>query len=118
LIDTVQDHKGYGLAAPQIGVSLRMAAVDLKPGQGLYAVFINPEITFFGPDKEIGNEMCFSIPGMVAQVERSTVIHVRWDGGSRQYVGTVARILQHEIDHLNGILLFDREASFSSTPRV
>jgi peptide deformylase len=107
LTDTVKDHKGLGLAAPQIGVSLRMIAVDIKPGEGLYAVFINPEITYFSEEKEVGDEGCLSLPGMIAKVVRSKVVHVRWDGGNRQYVGLAARILQHEIDHLNGVLLYD-----------
>lgn len=108
LLDTVKDHEGLGLAAPQIGIGLRMVAVDLNPPNHLYAVFINPEITYFGEEQTIQDEGCLSIPGMLAKVARSKVIHVKWDGGHRQYVGWVARIIQHEVDHLNGVLLFDR----------
>jgi peptide deformylase len=108
LTDTVKDHEGLGLAAPQIGVRLRMVVVDISPPHHLYAVFINPEITYFGDEKEIADEGCLSLPGMLAKVERSKVIHVKWDGGHRPYAGLVARIIQHEVDHLNGVLLFDR----------
>jgi peptide deformylase len=109
LLDTVKDHQGLGLAAPQIGIGLRIIAVDLNPPGGkLYAVFVNPEITLLGAEKEIAIEGCLSIPGMSAQIERSTVAYIKWDGGNRHYTGLVARILQHEIDHLNGILLYDR----------
>ena len=108
LEDTVKDHQGLGLAAPQIGVGLRMVVVDINPPNHLYAVFINPEITWKGEETEVGQEGCLSLPGLSANVPRSKVINVRWDGGHRPYQGWVARIIQHEVDHLDGITILDR----------
>lgn len=108
LEDTVKDHEGLGLAGPQIGVGLRMMVVDLSPPNHLYAVFINPEITYKGEEIEVGQEGCLSLPGFSANVPRSKVIHVKWDGGHRPYQGWVARIIQHEVDHLDGVLILDR----------
>lgn len=102
---------GIGLAAPQIGVSKRIlvAHVDNKD-----YVFINPEIAYASDENELGREGCLSFPGLFINVERSLDVTVLYDdlynGGKAQLVthGLLARVLQHEIDHLDGILFTDR----------
>jgi len=118
MIETMRDAPGVGLAAPQIGVSKQVIVVEFGdendetiPEQ-LY-VFINPEIVNQSEERIAGLEGCLSVPGYVGEVERSQVITVR---GQDQYgkkkkiraQGWLARIFQHEIDHLNGILYTDR----------
>jgi len=117
MIDTMRDAPGVGLAAPQINVSQRVIVVEYEdPEAGiphqLYAV-VNPEIVSFSRETEMGVEGCLSIPGVLGDVERATSIVVK--GFDRRgkplklhLEGWVARIFQHEIDHLNGVLFTDR----------
>lgn len=129
MLDTMVDANGVGLAAPQVGVDLRLAVVDVSHdpecitflkvnGQDaeldsiMPLVFINPELAF-GQAKEFGMEGCLSIRGIRAEVRRpesvkatlpqldGTVLEIETDG-------LLARALQHEIDHLNGVLFVDR----------
>lgn len=109
LAETAKEQGGYGLAAPQVGVSLRVAVV-LFDSQRLE--LINPEI-IKARGSEIGQEGCLSIPGIVADVERATYILFRnCDRMGREYrikaYNHLARIVQHEIDHLNGVLIVDK----------
>ncbi|OGS27952.1 MAG: peptide deformylase [Elusimicrobia bacterium RIFOXYB2_FULL_48_7] len=102
-------NKGVGLAAPQIGVSKRIIVVDI--GEGLH-VFINPKIIWH-QGKEVFQEGCLSFPGIYLDIKRSKEIVVEGldnKGESIQYgaQGLLARVLQHEIDHLDGILMIDR----------
>ncbi len=117
MVDTMRDAPGVGLAAPQIGILERIIVVEYGDDEDeeappkLYAV-INPEITRMSPDKEMGVEGCLSIPGIVGDVERSTAIMVKGQNKNGQNVkyklnGWVARIFQHEIDHLEGVLFTD-----------
>lgn len=107
--DTMYANKGVGLAAPQIGVSKRVIVVDV--GQGLVEL-INPEIIDVnGTQTDI--EGCLSIPGVVGDVTRAAWVKVR--GLDRKGAeieleaeGYFARALQHEIDHLDGILFIDK----------
>lgn len=101
-----------GLAAPQIGISKRVILVDVgADGRGEVSdlkVFINPEITFKSTKKEDWYEGCFSTDRVCGIVNRSKKIRVRYfdDNGHEhevEYEGYVARIFQHEVDHLNGI---------------
>jgi peptide deformylase len=118
MIETMRDAPGVGLAAPQIGLSKRLIVVEFGderdediPKQ-LY-VMANPEIVNQSGDKVAGIEGCLSIPGLVGEVDRARVVTVR---GQDQYgkkmkiraQGWLARIFQHEIDHVNGILYTDR----------
>ena len=107
-----------GLAAPQIGISKRIILVDIKAnGKGKIGdlrIYINPEIIWFSKKKEEWYEGCFSIPGVCGIVNRSTsikiqaitVTHPMWNTKkvTEKHKGYIARIFQHEIDHLNGIL--------------
>ena len=104
---------GIGLAAPQVGVSLRLAVIDLqRDEQRQPIVLINPEIVAHGTEIEPHEEGCLSLPGQYADVVRPREVTVRYldEAGARQEVaadGLLARCLQHEIDHLDGILFVD-----------
>jgi peptide deformylase len=116
LIDTVQASPGVGLAAPQIGVAKRAIVVDVspKPGNGLI-VLLNPEIVSAANPKT-GREGCLSIPDFTANVRRAQEIVIRGLTPQGQTVvlqseNLEAVCLQHEVDHLDGILFLDRVAS-------
>lgn len=109
LRDTMYSNKGVGLAAPQIGVLKRAIVVDA--GEGLIEL-INPEI-LEASGKEADLEGCLSIPGVLGEVERAASVVVQGlDREGReikvQANGFCARALQHEIDHLDGVLFIDR----------
>lgn len=123
MLDTMQDAQGTGLAAPQVHVPLRVvlytvyAERDAREGGGgvgvPLTVLINPEITPLTEEKEVGWEGCLSIPGMMGEVARYTHIgvkHLDLDGNSHEFEaqGFHARVLQHECDHLDGILYPER----------
>ncbi len=118
MIDTMRDAPGVGLAAPQVGVSQRLIVVeygddeDENAPKKLYVV-ANPEIVQASVETEVGVEACLSIPRLMGEVERHTEIVIK--GQNRQgrpvkikIKGWMARIFQHEIDHLEGILFTDR----------
>lgn len=118
MIDTMRAAPGVGLAAPQVNVPLRVIVVEYGDDEDesvpprLYAV-VNPEIVRRSAETEVGTEGCLSIPGLVGDVERAVSITVRGQNRHGQPVkyrlhGWVARIFQHEIDHLDGILFTDR----------
>lgn len=110
MFETMYANKGIGLAAPQVGVSRRLAVIDPSAGEdeGAKLVLVNPEI----PVKEgtqIGEEGCLSIPGFREDVRRAWRVRVRaqdLDGNFFETEGEelLARAIQHEIDHLDGIL--------------
>lgn len=116
MIDTMREAPGVGLAAPQVSVSSRIIVVEYgeeEEGQEkkLYVV-INPELTFPTPEKVVAVEGCLSVPGLVGEVERYQDVLVR--GLNRQgkpikikASGWLARIFQHEVDHLDGIVYTD-----------
>ncbi|RMF42819.1 MAG: peptide deformylase [Anaerolineae bacterium] len=116
MIETMREAPGVGLAAPQVDVPLRVIVVEYGEDEErppkLY-VMVNPEITRHSRETEIGTEGCLSIPGVMGDVERYT--HITVKGFTRRgqpmklkLNGWVARIFQHEIDHLNGILFTDK----------
>jgi len=109
MIETMHAVDGVGLAAPQVGVSLRLIVVGL-PGEA-EMVLINPEVVRRKGERLL-NEACLSVPGYVGQVKRAesvTVKGVGLDGkGVRiRAVGLLAQALEHEVDHLNGVLYID-----------
>lgn len=109
MADTMYDANGVGLAAPQIGISKRIIVVDV--GEGIIEL-INPEI-IAEEGTEIDAEGCLSVPGAQGEVMRSAKVTVRGlnrDGKTVKVTGSglLARALQHEIDHLNGILFIDK----------
>jgi len=111
MVETMIDAEGVGLAAPQIGISKRIIVVDGQDKQGI-RILINPVITE-REGKETAVEGCLSIPRFAGEVERDEIITVRSVDKNGQEnelraQGLLARILQHEIDHLDGILFIDR----------
>ena len=115
LLDTMYDAPGRGLAAPQIGVRTRVCVMDTswKDGTPTPLVLINPVIMDRAPDLATGPEGCLSLPGVTAQVTRPAQITVSWQDPtgarhSRMFDGFEAACLQHEIDHLDGIMTLDR----------
>lgn len=115
IIDTMYAARGVGLAAPQIGVSKRVIVVDV--GEGLWEL-INPEITS-QQGESVAVEGCLSIPNVAGEVKRAERVVVKgWSrNGSVVEIkaeGLGARALQHEIDHLDGILFIDKVIKFVS----
>jgi peptide deformylase len=104
---------GIGLAAPQVGVGLRLAVVDLQPDdKPAPIVLVNPEIVAVSEERALREEGCLSLPGQYAEVERPARVKVRFQDltGARQEIeadGLLAACLQHEIDHLDGVLFVD-----------
>jgi peptide deformylase len=107
--------KGIGLAAPQVGVHKQLLVIDLDPENAATPpmVLINPEIRAFGPGLETYEEGCLSIPGVYLDVVRPTTVDVTYRDElgrpqRRRADGLLARCIQHEMDHLNGVLFVDR----------
>ncbi len=104
---------GIGLAAPQVGALLRLFVVDLMPGEKPQPmVLINPEIVAASKETAIREEGCLSLPGQYAEVERPAHVVMRFEDatGARRQVeaeGLLSACLQHELDHLDGILFVD-----------
>lgn len=121
MIETMRDEPGVGLAAPQVDMPLRVIVVEYSedessenPKPKLY-VLANPELVELSSEAEKGIEGCLSVPGIFGDVERSSraVIKGLNRFGKKTKItasGWLARIFQHEIDHLNGILFIDRAA--------
>jgi peptide deformylase len=114
MLDTMYDAPGIGLAAIQVGEPLRMLVIDLhKEGEPKAPrVFINPEIVEQSGDASVYEEGCLSIPDYYAEVERPSKVRVKYldRDGKQQEVeaeGLLATCLQHEVDHLNGVLFID-----------
>lgn len=112
MIETMYASDGVGLAAPQVGISKRIliASPTMTPGEEY--VFINPEI-LEARGRELGVEGCLSLPGVSGEIPRAKIVRFRaFDRGGKPVEMEVkdffARIIQHEMDHLNGILLIDR----------
>ena len=121
MIETMREAPGVGLAAPQVSQSIRLIVVEygeededgaeVTPKK-LY-VMINPEIVAVSEEKEMGVEACLSIPGLAGDVERYSAIVIkglnRFGRPARiKAEGWLARIFQHEIDHLDGVVFPDR----------
>ena len=114
MLETMYDAPGIGLAAIQIGVARRMLVLDVsKEGEDKKPlVFINPEVVSASDTRSVYEEGCLSIPDYYAEVERPAVItvkHLDRDGKEQltEADGLLATCLQHEIDHLNGVLFVD-----------
>jgi peptide deformylase len=108
----MNDAFGVGLAAPQLGVSQRLLVYRVGPDAPVI-VLANPEVEWTGEDSEVLDEGCLSIPGITVDVERPVHVRVRAqdeEGGARlvEASGLEARVIQHELDHLDGVLILDR----------
>lgn len=120
MFETMYAAPGIGLAAIQVNVPLRLLVIDLvdgsadadgEPTNNPY-VFINPELYDPSDDKSVYQEGCLSVPGQYADVERPARIHARWmdehgEKHDREIDGLLATCLQHEMDHLNGVIFVD-----------
>jgi len=108
----MNDAIGLGLAAPQLGVSQRLLVYRVGPDAPLIAL-VNPEIEWRGDEQEPMEEGCLSIPGVTVDVERPVHVRIRGrdeEGEERRIEasGLEARVIQHEMDHLDGVLILDR----------
>jgi len=113
LFETMRAAKGVGLAANQVGVAQRVAVVDVGEEFGPPLVLINPRIVEIGDESESAEEGCLSIPDVYAEVERPySIVLEALDRDGQPYrlpvTGFKARAVQHEIDHLDGVLFLDR----------
>lgn len=111
---------GVGLAAPQIAVSQRIFVAD--DGKTGFEAYINPEWIPDGEEKNIDIEGCLSVPGWYGEVERYSHVIVKYQDvhGKRKQKkasGLLARCIQHEVDHINGILFIERAISLHKDPR-
>jgi peptide deformylase len=108
----MNDALGVGLAAPQLGVSQRLVVYRVGPDAPVI-VLANPEIEWSSDEEEAFDEGCLSIPGITVDVDRPVHVRVRAkdeDGEDRivEASGLEARVIQHELDHLDGVLILDR----------
>ena len=121
MFQTLDNSNGVGLAAPQIGKAIRLVVIDLDilkdefpEYEGFRKVFINAHILEYDDTQESRmEEGCLSIPGLSENVVRPTRIHVEWDDEAFQHhdewiEGYLARVMQHEFDHLDGKMFVDR----------
>lgn len=126
MVDTMRAGQGVGLAAPQIGVLRRVVVVEVpmeaeKPP--LLLALCNPEITGRSDEVEVAEEGCLSLAGWYGLVARASAVEVRYqDASGRRHKlrahGFLARVLQHEIDHLDGVLFTDRLEDPASLVRI
>ncbi len=118
MFDTLYDAQGRGLAAPQVGESVRLFIMDAtwKAGEANPMVFVNPEILSRSAEVQTNEEGCLSIPDMPVLVVRPLRIEVMWldETGAQQrgaFEGFEAACICHEIDHLDGKLILDHEVA-------
>ncbi len=119
MIETMHEYNGVGLAAPQVGVSKRIFVAEVE--EKLY-VLIDPQIVR-RLGEETATEACLSIPGIAADVPRAAAVTVkaksrRGRGMTVSASGLLARVFQHEIDHLDGVLFLDRVVDKSTIREV
>lgn len=125
MVDTLHDYGGIGLAAPQVGVSVRLAIVEIPGGATRYGelapmdltVFINPVIDVLNPATSGYWEGCLSVPGLRGFVERPQHVRIRYlsalgEPQELELRGFAATVFQHEFDHLDGKLFIDRIEDF------
>ena len=111
MLDTMFDANGVGLAAPQIGVPLRIITICLPEEDAQEIVLVNPEIIKKSGEREI-EERCLSVPGYCGKVKRAVSVTAKgrdadWKEVRIKADGLLAQALEHEIDHLNGVLYVD-----------
>lgn len=123
MVETMQAANGVGLAAPQIALSQRVIVVRLPDSEhdreeygedaGVLHVLINPEIARASDEMETGIEGCLSIPGYLGEVKRHSAVTIKAQNATGKKIrikaqGWLARVFQHEIDHLDGVLFIDK----------
>ncbi len=127
MFETMYHTIGVGLAAPQINRSIRLFVIDATPYaednpelEGFKKVFLNAKITSRTGDEYLFNEGCLSVPDIHEDVSRPSVVDIEyydqdWNFHKETYEGVAARIIQHEYDHLEGILFVERLSSLRKT---
>lgn len=127
MYETMQASSGVGLAAPQVGLSIRLLVIDADPFkdedpslEGFRKTFINIKIEEETGEKWVFNEGCLSVPNIREDVARHPVIKVTYldedfNPHEEVFKGLIARIIQHEYDHLQGVLFVDRVSSLRKT---
>ncbi len=128
MFETMHANKGVGLAAPQIGQSIRLLVVEIEENKregerGVKTALVNPEIVKAGPEMVTDIEACLSIPGWYGDVprHRSVVVKGQTPEGKEVRIKAndyYARVLQHEIDHLDGVLFTDRIEDITTLRRI
>lgn len=115
MVQTMYVEEGIGLAAPQVGINKQMLVIDCDPNNSATPPFvlINPEIKSYSKELVTGEEGCLSIPGVFLDVVRPKAVEVKYkdESGRPQKMrasGLLARVIQHELDHLHGVLFVDR----------
>jgi peptide deformylase len=122
MIETMHEASGVGLAAPQVGISLRMVVICMPEEDAEEIVLINPEIIKKSGEREI-EERCLSVPGWVGQVKRAVSVTIKgrdenWKEVRIKADELLAQALEHEIDHLNGVLFVDKVESPDKLKKV
>jgi len=123
MFETMDEANGVGLAAPQIGLSIRLFVLDTTPmveddeEEGVRMVFINPEIVDESGEEWAFEEGCLSIPGIREDVIRLDTVKIKyqdeeWNWHEDELDGMLARVIQHEYDHIEGVLFTDYLTSF------
>ena len=127
MFETMHYSNGIGLAAPQVNLSIRLFLIDATPyekdipeAKDFKKVFINAEIIEKSGEEKNMEEGCLSIPGIHEEVIRPSEVHVRyydenWEFHDEKYSGMLGRIIQHEYDHIEGILFPDRLSTLRKT---
>jgi peptide deformylase len=110
MAQTMKENKGVGLAANQVGQGIRLCLISTEKGP---LALINPQITWKSLRRKVEEEGCLSCPGVYGFVKRSKIIYVRALNQEGKVIsfraeGLFARVIQHEVDHLNGILIIDK----------
>ncbi len=111
--ETMEKNQGVGLAAPQIGISKRIIVINPDLTNREFSVLLNPKITKISREKETNEEGCLCFPRLFLKIKRAKEVEAEGtkENGEKIKInakGLLARVLQHEIDHLNGILIIDR----------
>lgn len=128
MLETMHSSAGVGLAAPQVGLSIRLLVAEYIPDKeskekGFKIALCNPEIVKASDDMLDGPEGCLSIPGWVAEVPRHAHVTVKGQNLEGKEIRIkaqdyYARVLQHEVDHLNGVLFTDRIVDISTLQKI
>lgn len=130
MVEFLRKIAGAGLAAPQLGINLPIVVIEVRktdlfpdrPESPLY-VMINPKILKYSKKKLVDHEGCFSVPGMIGKVKRSESVELEYqdlDGNKHKekFSGYIARVIQHEVDHLNGLEYLQRMDSMTDLMTV
>ena len=123
MFETMYEYEGIGLAAPQIGVFRRVIVLDVSPSDesGVPMALVNPEIVGSEEEMVCATEGCLSVPGVSGEVIRPEIVVVQAMNEEGEPVvvragGILGRALQHEIDHLDGVLFIDRRVQPPASP--